>query len=170
VKYLVAKTHDNFLNVKERWKQVKYIKYLGLSKSGEIIFRTESATIKGRFYIEKIKLVHLGELRKYGKKNKKTLRDRVKNDDVGIWCSCPAHLYWGYKYIGWKGGWGLRKETRKPKIRNPQQRGALCKHMLAIFSRWDSYLDSITRDLQKGRWFDDEVEEDSKNYIQNTGT
>lgn len=40
--------------------------------------------------------------------------------------NCPAFLYWGYQYIAWKKGYGLVVEHRRPRVRNPQQRGFLC--------------------------------------------
>lgn len=40
--------------------------------------------------------------------------------------NCPAFLYWGFKYIAWKKGYGLIPEYRRPKVRNPNQRGFVC--------------------------------------------
>lgn len=46
--------------------------------------------------------------------------------------NCPAFLYWGYKYMAWKGGYGIEKETRRPVVRNPYERGHLCKHLFLV--------------------------------------
>lgn len=43
--------------------------------------------------------------------------------------NCPAFLYWGFKYMAWKNGYGLERETRVPRVRNPHQQGYVCKHI-----------------------------------------
>lgn len=50
--------------------------------------------------------------------------------DVHIRCTCPAQLYWGYAYIGTKLRYlyGIPRENRFPKVRNPDVRGTICKH------------------------------------------
>lgn len=40
--------------------------------------------------------------------------------------NCPAFLYWGFMYMAWKKGYGLKKELRVPRVRNPLQRGYVC--------------------------------------------
>lgn len=54
--------------------------------------------------------------------------------DVHIRCNCPAHLFWGMAYLGTelKFLYGVPKETRYPKIRNPQLKGTICKHEDAV--------------------------------------
>lgn len=50
--------------------------------------------------------------------------------DVHIRCTCPAQLFWGYSFIGTelKFLYGLPREHRFPKIRNPKLLGTICKH------------------------------------------
>lgn len=50
--------------------------------------------------------------------------------DVHIRCNCPAFLYWGYAYIGTQLRYlyGIPRENRFPKVRNPNVRGTICKH------------------------------------------
>lgn len=43
--------------------------------------------------------------------------------------NCPAFLYWGFKYMAWKNGYGLEKEIRVPRVRNLHQQGYVCKHL-----------------------------------------
>lgn len=40
--------------------------------------------------------------------------------------NCPAFLYWGFKAMAWKNGYGLEKELRMPRVRNPHQQGYVC--------------------------------------------
>lgn len=54
--------------------------------------------------------------------------------DVHIRCTCPAHLYWGYAYEAtqMKYLYGIPRENRFPKIRNPNLKGTICKHEDAV--------------------------------------
>lgn len=54
--------------------------------------------------------------------------------DIHIRCTCPAQLYWGYSYLGTqlKYLYGIPRENRFPKIRNPNLKGTVCKHDDAV--------------------------------------
>lgn len=58
----------------------------------------------------------------------------INYGDVHIRCTCPAHLYWGYAYIGTelKFLYGIPRENRYPVVRNPQVKGTICKHEDAV--------------------------------------
>ena len=60
------------------------------------------------------------------------LKQIIRKEDIKIACSCEAFLYWGYKYISFKAQAGIDPETRAPNIRNPQQIGMACKHILSV--------------------------------------
>lgn len=61
----------------------------------------------------------------------------VNFGDVHIACDCPAFLYWGYRYIATELSYlyGIPREKRFPKVRNPQVRGTTCKHSDKVI-RW----------------------------------
>lgn len=63
--------------------------------------------------------------------------------------NCPAFLYWGFKYKAWKRGYGLEKETRFPKIRNPFQRGYVCKHLYLVMQTFPFLSKQIASKLVK---------------------
>ena len=50
--------------------------------------------------------------------------------DIHIRCTCPAELYWGYRYLGTELRYlyGIPRESRYPKVRNPNLKGTVCKH------------------------------------------
>lgn len=54
--------------------------------------------------------------------------------DIHCRCRCAAHLYWGYAYISdrLKYLYGIPREGRFPKVRNPNLKGTLCKHEDAV--------------------------------------
>ena len=51
--------------------------------------------------------------------------------DVNIRCSCPSQLYHGMSYMGTELGYlyGLPREKRFPKVRNPDLQNTTCKHV-----------------------------------------
>lgn len=54
--------------------------------------------------------------------------------DVHIRCNCPAQSFWGYNFIDTelKALYGIPLERRFPKIRNPNLKGVMCKHIDAV--------------------------------------
>ncbi|MBR4397092.1 MAG: hypothetical protein IKS93_04485 [Methanobrevibacter sp.] len=54
--------------------------------------------------------------------------------DIHIRCNCAAELYWGYRYLGtqMKYLYGIPRESRFPKVRNPNLKGTICKHEDAV--------------------------------------
>ena len=51
--------------------------------------------------------------------------------DVHMRCTCPAATYWGYNYESTALNYlyGIPRENRYPKIRNPNLKGTVCKHI-----------------------------------------
>ena len=58
----------------------------------------------------------------------------INFSDIHIRCTCPAELYWGYRFLGteMKYLYGIPREKRFPKIRNPELKGTVCKHEDAV--------------------------------------
>ena len=54
--------------------------------------------------------------------------------DCHVQCTCPANLYFGYRYEATqlKYAYGIPRENRFPKIRNPNLKGTVCKHIDAV--------------------------------------
>lgn len=50
--------------------------------------------------------------------------------DIHIRCTCPAFLYWGDAYMStaMQYLYGIPRENRFPKMRNPNLKGTMCKH------------------------------------------
>ena len=73
----------------------------------------------------------------------------LKDSGIKVYCNCPSFLYWGYRYKAWRQGYGINKETRAPKLRNPYLRGYVCKHLFAIlqlYPQWSKMLAPKFRD------------------------
>lgn len=112
-----------------------YVKKIKNKKEVFVEFETKSATGKGS-YTQTITILGLySRLKKLKNRRtsniKKTIDEAIKNNDLKIYCECPAFLYWGYKYINTqeKNVPPKRKENRPPDIRNPKRKGIMCKHL-----------------------------------------
>lgn len=62
--------------------------------------------------------------------------------------NCPAFLYWGFSYIAWKNGYGLQKETRVPRVRNPHQQGYVCSTGETLILTQNGYVPIV--DIKEG--------------------
>lgn len=78
---------------------------------------------------------------KKGKKVPLSMEDAIemfkKNNhklDILVYCDCPSFLYHGYAYIATKLGFGVKREMRPPRIRNPRLKGSVCKHLVAVLT------------------------------------
>lgn len=54
----------------------------------------------------------------------------INFSDIHIRCTCPSMLYWGFSYQGtaMRYLYGVPRENRFPKVRNPNLKGTMCKH------------------------------------------
>lgn len=57
----------------------------------------------------------------------------IMQGDIRCSCTCPSWIYSGAKYIGTQLGYAYGgKETRFPRIKNPQLKGSICKHLFVV--------------------------------------
>lgn len=85
--------------------------------------------------------------------------------DIQLSCSCPAQLYYGGDYILSKDKYDAKygdKEKRPPKVRNPKEYGAHCKHVQAVFKVLPFYQNTAAK------WLRDFYAEDIKAIEQGT--
>ena len=69
--------------------------------------------------------------------------------------NCPAFHYWGYKYKAWKMGYGLEKELRRPVIRNPHEKGYVCKHLYLVLQTFPFYAKELAAKF--GKYWEQEI-------------
>jgi len=87
---------------------------------------------------------------------KKLARKFMSVVDVEVKCSCPAFQYWGPAYILSLGKYNAKytdDEKRPPRIRNPKQYGAFCKHIENMMKVLPFYTDTVMK------WIEDFYEE-----------
>jgi hypothetical protein len=128
VSYRVLLSEKSYLKVKLRAMQLQgvFIEEIYYSKK-DILFKTRSGTDPSKIWYQTFRMEDLRNLANL--KDVKNLDEVIRNSGLKVHCTCPAWQFWGFKYMAWKGGYGLAKETRVPKVRNPQQRGYACKHV-----------------------------------------
>lgn len=69
------------------------------------------------------------------------------------------NCYRGFTYMGYNLGYGIKREHRFPKIRNPNLEGTVCKHLGQVLKAFMMYWTTIHKDMVrtrffKGRWED----------------
>lgn len=158
----ITKLFPDFFKKVEKVKQKGGIQILSLSPQ-RWIFEVASGTIDGKkykiaFQIDSIisQLVrHIVNPRNWTPDKehadlRKVARSILFDADVKVACSCPAAQYWGpnYTLTKLKAKYG-RKESRPPKVRNPREYGALCKHLQVLLDELPSYLTTLANWLKK---------------------
>jgi hypothetical protein len=69
--------------------------------------------------------------------------------DIQLSCTCPSFLYWGYQWLLTQVGAAIADENRVPKIRNPQRRGIVCKHLNRVLHVLPFYLNFLAQEIGK---------------------
>ena len=62
------------------------------------------------------------------------LKKIMREEDIRVSCTCEAFLYHGYKYLTYRNKAGIDPEMKPPSKRNQQQKGMLCKHIIAVLN------------------------------------
>ena len=178
-------SEKQFLRVAERARQLTGTQLVSIQyDESELIFKTLSATRKGVYYEERIKITSLQEhqdmeymramvanskLLSAEKKEAKLmgmspvlatkgLDKALRNSTLKISCTCPAWHYWGYKYYAWRQGYGLMRENRYPKVRQPSQRGYVCKHLYVVLQIYPFIANTVAKKLKTAGIVKDSVE------------
>ena len=83
---------------------------------------------------------------------RKVARYIFDKSDIQYRCSCPADLYYGGHYIRSQDKYDSMygsKENRPPKVRNPKQYGAHCKHYQNLVRALPFYADTMASILKR---------------------
>lgn len=118
---------------KDKARLISNAVYLGITEDYTIFFRVPSVTTEpSTNYTVKITLVEYPDI---ADDEDMTVREKVRlalTGDIKISCTCPAYLYFGYKYITTQVDANASEpENRFPKIKNPKLQGVMCKHCYA---------------------------------------
>ena len=128
------------------------VSYKGISKEGVIHFQCSSGTHPGKFYNQYIKLLDLPFLLKDRKDYKdRDLVNLAVFGDIAVYCDDPSFKYYGWQYFTYLNGCGLKREVRYPSMKNPYLKGALCKHLVAVFNAFPMYINSFVKDFRRAK-------------------
>ena len=152
-------TRKELVNDVDRWtkdktKKVRGAIYLGVTEDYTVFFRVPSVTADPPTnYLVKIKMVDYEDV---ADDESLSTREKVRlaiAGDLKVSCTCPAYLYFGYKYILTQLDTNESDdENRFPKIRNPRLQGVMCKHCYAAIKAFPMRWTSIARDIDRGNF------------------
>jgi hypothetical protein len=69
--------------------------------------------------------------------------------NIKLNCTDPSFLYWGYQYLLTALDSAINPETRKPVIRNPQERGIVCKHLNRVLKALPFHNGKIAAEMKR---------------------
>ncbi len=146
-----ARSDGGFLHQDDRVRELRArgTRFAGM-RGYSVFFRTFSSEYdtNSTLYTQEIRLIDLPAILR--DKTQK-LSARVKKamaGDVAIRCTCPAFRYWGFAYILTQlGAKVTRPENRFPRIRNPDLRNVMCKHLRLVMDVFGSHWNSVLSEL-----------------------
>lgn len=139
---------------KNKSRKVRSANYLGITEDYTIFYRVPSVTANPPTnYTVKVKLVEYPSI---ADDDSMDVREKVRlaiAGDIKISCTCPAYLYYGYKYILTQLDTNhADDEHRFPKIKNPKLQGVMCKHCYIAMSTLPYNWSRIASDIQNKRF------------------
>lgn len=139
---------------KNKSRLVRSARYLGITEDYTVFFRVPSVTANpSTNYVVKVSLVDYHEI---AEDETLTVKEKVRlaiAGDLKISCTCPAYLYFGYKYILTQLDTNeADDEHRFPRIRNPKLQGVMCKHCYIALKAFPFNWTSIARDIEQNRF------------------
>lgn len=143
---------DNW--TKSKSKLVRSATYLGVTEDYTVFFRVPSVTANPpTTYTVKIKLSDYLDI---AEDEDLDVKEKVRlaiAGDLLLSCTCPAFLYFGYKYILTQlDSNESDDENRFPKIRNPKLQGVMCKHCLSAIKAFPFNWTKIAKDIESKKF------------------
>lgn len=139
---------------KDKARLVRKAVYLGITEDYTVFFRVPSVTARpSTNYTVKISLVDYPDI---AEDKDLSVQEKVRlaiAGDLKISCTCPAYLYFGYKYIMTQlDSNESDAEHRFPKIRNPKLNGVMCKHCYIAMQAFPMNWSSIAKDIENNKF------------------
>lgn len=122
----------NFLKQGIRAAELKGVFIRGFKPENTLNFHVPSSEVE-KNRINYTNSVLFDQWEEYGSDANRNFMERSRllllDGDVRLHCTCPSFLYWGYQYILTVLDAAIYPEDRHPRIRNPAERGIVCKHL-----------------------------------------
>lgn len=151
-KQLAQEIDGGFLNQKIRAEELRGAFFVGFKPENVMNFRVPSSEHdKNRInYINSIMFENWDEI---GSDPDFDFNERARMllwvGDIRLHCTCPSFLYWGYQSILTVLDAAIYPEERFPRIRNPNERGVVCKHLNITLRVLPFNNTAIARELKK---------------------
>lgn len=144
----------NEADSRRRYRSTKLkSRYMGISPDrGWIRFVTHSQYTPGLKYTQYIELKDIKDMKYFKEFSPEQVADLMLAGDLKVSCTCPDMRY-RFSYKAWTEGYGIKKERRFPKIRNPLLKGSVCKHLLAVLFLVQQNWKQISLDMAKSKYF-----------------
>jgi len=120
----------NFLLQNVRYKQLQRAKFDHFEDNTMVFSVPSSENNKNNIvYDVRVQFVNWDEI---GNDTDFNFNEKARlllwTSDIKLHCTDPSFLYWGYQYLLTAIDASIYPEERKPVVRNPQERGIVCKH------------------------------------------
>ena len=122
----------NFLKQKIRAEELTFVRYVGFDPEDIMNFHVNSSNhTKNR--IKYTNSIQFDQWEEIGVDPDFDFTEKARLllwvGDIRLHCTCPSFLYWGYQYMCTVLDAAIYPEERFPRIRNPSERGIVCKHL-----------------------------------------
>jgi len=101
-----------------------------VERDGIVHFSCQSGTNPPKRWNQIIQFLDFSEIQQMVEEDDdpddRTIKELMLDSDLAVYCNDPSFIYYGFQYIAWELGYGLRSETRPPDIRNPDREGVSC--------------------------------------------
>lgn len=161
--HINEETYKNLVKMSDAKRKARASKlktrYLGVTPGrGWIKFQTQSQRIRGKYYTQYIKLAEAKDMKYFKEFNQRDIVRLFMSGDVQVFCSCNDFRY-RLKYAAYHLGYGIFKENRYPKIRNPNFDYVLCKHLICVLKVIGLNWTSIAKDMKNTKFYKRKIED-----------
>ncbi len=141
----------NFLNQAVRAEELTGIRYVGFEPEDIMNFHINSSNhTKNR--IKYTNSFQFDQWEEIGVDQDFNFMERARLllwvGDIRMHCTCPSFLYWGYQYMCTVLDAAIYPEERFPRIRNPSERGIVCKHLNRVLRVLPFHAGSIAKEIK----------------------
>lgn len=113
------------------------VRYQGIDKKGVAIFKVSSGTFKGKWWMCRVKFkdrsTFIREAQSASYWKQLSLAQSMLKGDVQVDCNGDWFRY-ACRYTAYKSGYGIVREMRPARIRNPHNNKWICKHLCAVMA------------------------------------
>lgn len=151
-KELGSLVDGNFLNQNIRAEELAGVHFMGFEPEDIMNFYVDSSN-HTKNNIRYTNSIQFDEWEEVGSDQELNYSERARMllwvGNIRLHCTCPSFLYWGYQYMCTVLDASIYPEERFPRIRNPGERGIVCKHLNRTLRVLPFHSGSIAKEAKK---------------------